>query len=64
VIREVLSGSRRDEARAIVVANAAAALFVGGMVSDLREAAELAQVSIEKGAALMKLEQLIAETNK
>lgn len=64
VIREVLSGSRRDEARSIVVANAAAALFVGGMATDLREAAARAQTSIENGAALAKLEQLVAETNK
>ncbi|MFN2513257.1 MAG: anthranilate phosphoribosyltransferase, partial [Pyrinomonadaceae bacterium] len=31
IIREVLSGKRRDEARALVIANAAAALYVGGI---------------------------------
>jgi anthranilate phosphoribosyltransferase len=64
LIRSVLSGGRRDEARSIVAANAAAALLVGNMAGDLAEAAELAQNSIESGAALTKLEQLVAATNK
>jgi anthranilate phosphoribosyltransferase len=63
IIREVLSGARREEARALVVANAAAALFVGGVVDDLREAAQLAEKSIDSGAAEMKLEQLVQATN-
>ena len=63
VIREVLSGVRRDEARALVVANAAAALFVGGVAEDLREAARLAEKSIDSCAAQIKLEQLIEATN-
>jgi anthranilate phosphoribosyltransferase len=63
VIREVLSGTRRDEARALVVINAAAALFVGGVADDLGEAARLAEKSIDSGAAQIKLEQLIEATN-
>jgi len=63
IIREVLSGKRRDEARALVVANAAAALFVGGISSDLRAAAKVAEESIDVGAARTKLEQLIERTN-
>lgn len=64
IIREVLSGRRRDEARSLVVANAAAALLVGGAADNLLEAAELAQKSIDSLAAQTKLEQLIAATNK
>jgi anthranilate phosphoribosyltransferase len=64
IIREVLSGRRRDEARSLVVANAAAALLVGGVANSLLEAAELAQKSIDSLAAQTKLEQLIAATNK
>jgi anthranilate phosphoribosyltransferase len=64
VIREVLSGARRDEARAIVVANAAAALFVGGLSESLIEAAQRAAQSIDTGAAGKKLEQLVSATNK
>ncbi len=63
IIRQVLSGKRRDEARALVIANAAAALFVGGMTSSEREAAQAAEESIGSEAARMKLEQLIDATN-
>lgn len=63
VIREVLSGERGGAARALVVANAAAALFVGGRAGDLRGAARLADESIESGSALSKLEELAAATN-
>jgi anthranilate phosphoribosyltransferase len=63
IIRDVLSGERRDEARALVVANAAAALFVGGKTNVLSDAARLAEESIDSGSAQMKLEQLIAATN-
>jgi anthranilate phosphoribosyltransferase len=63
-IRAVLKGERRDEARDLVTANAAAALFVGGASADLRTAARLAEESIDSGAALNKLERLVEETNK
>jgi len=63
IIRAVLSGARRDEARAIVVANAAAALLVGGEAESLVEAARLAAESIDSGAAMNKLEQLVRSTN-
>jgi anthranilate phosphoribosyltransferase len=63
IIRDVLSSERRDEARALVVANAAAALLVGNKANDLKEAAALAEQSIDSGAAARKLEQLIAATN-
>jgi anthranilate phosphoribosyltransferase len=62
-IRAVLSGARRDEARALVIVNAAAALHVGGAAHDLQEAAKLAAESIDNGAALAKLELLIHATN-
>ncbi|MGH9969643.1 MAG: anthranilate phosphoribosyltransferase [Pyrinomonadaceae bacterium] len=64
IIREVLSGKRRDEARALVVANAAAALFVGGVSSDLQAGARAAEESVDSGAARTKLEQLIQATNQ
>jgi anthranilate phosphoribosyltransferase len=64
IIREVLSGKRRDEARALMIANAAAALFVGNVASDLRAAAQAAEESIDSGAARTKLDQLIERTNR
>jgi anthranilate phosphoribosyltransferase len=57
-IRAILAGERRDAGRSLVVANAAAALYVGGLAENLREAALLAARSIDEGAALSKLEQL------
>jgi len=63
IIREILSGAGRGAGRDLVVANAAAALHVGGRAEDLREAARLAERSIDGGAALAMLEQLTAKTN-
>src|SRR2546422_1373875 len=63
IIREVVSGGRQDEARALVVVNAAAALHVGGFGETLREAARIAESSIDSGAALAKLDRLIEATN-
>jgi anthranilate phosphoribosyltransferase len=59
IIRSVLSGARRDAARALVVVNAAAALHVGGLAENLSEGTRLAEQSIEGGAAQGKLEELI-----
>jgi len=63
-IRAVLSGERRDEARMLVIVNAAAALHVGGAASDLREGVRLASQSIDSSAAATKLEQLSRTTNE
>jgi anthranilate phosphoribosyltransferase len=63
IIREVLAGERSDVARSLVVANAAAALFVGGAARSLYDAARLAEQSIDGGAALAKLDQLVKATN-
>jgi anthranilate phosphoribosyltransferase len=63
IIRAVLGGRRRDEARGLVIINAAAALFVGGISEDLKAAASLAAQSIDGGVALEKLNCLIRETN-
>jgi len=63
-IRAILTGTRRDEARDLVVINAAAALFVGGAADNLYAAARLAEHSIDSGAAVDKLNRLIEATNK
>jgi len=64
IIRDILAGTRRDEARDLVVVNAAAALFVGGEASNLADAVEMARNSIDSGAAMTKLDQLIQTTNQ
>jgi anthranilate phosphoribosyltransferase len=63
IIRDVLAGTRRDAARTLVLANAAAALFIGGMAETLPQATQLAARSIDEGSAFAKLEQLIAASN-
>jgi len=62
ILREVFDGQRRDEARSLVVMNAAAALVIGGIAADLKTAATLAADAIDSGAALNKLELLKSAT--
>jgi anthranilate phosphoribosyltransferase len=64
IIREVLTSKRRDEARSLVVLNAAAALVIGGVAKDTMQAARLAEQSIDSGMAQNKLDRLIQVTNK
>jgi len=64
MIRDVLSSKRRDEARSLVVLNAAAALIVGGITTEPIHAARLAEQSIDSGQAQNKLDRLIQTTNK
>lgn len=63
IVREVLEGKRTDEARALVIINAAAALFLGDAADDLRDGARIAAEAIDSGAALSKLELLIEATS-
>jgi len=52
-------GPRRDA----VVLNGAAAIYLAGLADDMREAVDKAERSIDSGAALKKLEDLIAATS-
>jgi anthranilate phosphoribosyltransferase len=63
IVSAVLAGERNDEARALVIMNAAAALFLGGAAGDLREAAQMAADAIDSGSALQKLDLLIEATS-
>ncbi len=58
IIREILAG-RRGPCRDVVIASAAAAIWLVGMTSDLREAAAVAAEAIDRGAAAAKLDALI-----
>ena len=64
IIGEVLDSKRRDEARSLVILNAAAALMVGGLADNPLHAARLAEQSIDSHSAKVKLERLIQTTNK
>jgi anthranilate phosphoribosyltransferase len=63
IVRAVLEGKRKDEARALVVMTAAAALLLGGVAEDLRDGARRAAEAIDSGAALRKLQSLIDATS-
>lgn len=64
IIRDVLEAKRRDEARSLIVLNAAAALIISGIVKGPMKAARLAEQSIDSRSAQTKLERLIQTTNK
>lgn len=63
IVRAVLERKRHDEARRLVIVTAAAALMLGGVADDLRDGARRAAEAIDSGAALAKLDRLIAATN-
>jgi anthranilate phosphoribosyltransferase len=58
IILDVLEGGRKDEARDLVLINAAASLFIAGAANSLDGAVEMAARSIETGGALAKLNAL------
>ena len=64
IIKDILASKRRDEARSLVIINAAAALLVGGKADNPIQAARLAEQSIDSGSAGIKLDRLIQTTNK
>ena len=64
IIKDVLASKRRDEARSLVVLNAAAALVIGGIAKEPMHAARLAEQSIDSHSAQVKLERLIQTTNR
>lgn len=59
IIKDILDG-KPGACRDIVVLNAAAAITVADLASDLRQAVEIARDSIDSGKARMKLEQLVS----
>ncbi len=59
LVREVLCGAPGPR-RNVVCLNAAAAIVAAGLAADLREGFELAASAIDSGAALAKLEALVA----
>lgn len=61
LIREVLEG-KKSARRDVVVLNAAAALVAAGRIDHLRDAVPVATNAIDSGAALAKLQALIAFT--
>jgi anthranilate phosphoribosyltransferase len=59
LIRAILNGDKGPR-RDIVVANASAAIVAAGRATDFLDGAQLAAASLDSGAALNKLNTLIA----
>jgi anthranilate phosphoribosyltransferase len=60
IFRAVLNGARRGEARDTVVLNAAALLYLAGAAASIEEGVQLAEWTIDGGAALHQLERVVA----
>lgn len=63
IIRRVLQGEK-SAYRDIILANTGACFYVTGKAASLREGVELAAQTIDSGAALAKLEQLVQVTGE
>jgi anthranilate phosphoribosyltransferase len=62
-ITRAILGGKPGAHHDVVVANAGAALYVGGLASSIREGVALAKQSIASGNAAAKLQQLVEESN-
>lgn len=62
-LKDVLQGAK-NAYREIVLLNSAASLIVAEKTDDIREGVEISAKSIDSGAALGKLEQLISTSNR
>jgi anthranilate phosphoribosyltransferase len=60
ILRDILSGDLRDAKRDVVVLNAGAALVAAGAADDLSAGIKQAAEIIDNGAALAKLDALVA----
>jgi len=64
ITRRILSGEMDGGKRDVVLLNAAAALVAGGAADSLADGVRLAAESLESGAALSKLDALIAYSQR
>ncbi|QYR19897.1 anthranilate phosphoribosyltransferase [Paenibacillus sp. sptzw28] len=64
IIRSIFDGLERGAYRDIVLANAGACMYVGGIAPSLREGVETAAVIIDSGKAAAKLRQLVETTRE
>jgi len=64
IISEVFSGERKDGYRDIVLANAGACIYIGGLAQTHQEGVHIAAQMIDSGKAAQKLNQLIQKTGE
>ena len=63
IIREEVLAGRGGPRREVALLNAAAAIMVAGKAGGLKEGLEMAAVSVDSGAALRKLQELVEYSN-
>lgn len=63
ITKDILSGKEQGAKRAIVLLNAGAALYVGGVTESIEAGISLAAHTIDSGKAVRILENMIAVTN-
>lgn len=64
ITRAILTGEEKGPKRQAVCLNAGAALYIAGKTETLEEGVRMAEQIIDSGAAMKKLEEFIAESNK
>lgn len=63
IIKAVLTGEEKGAKRDIILLNAGATLYVGGVAQSIAEGVKLVAETIDSGAAYRKLEELVAASN-
>ncbi|MFN8007075.1 MAG: anthranilate phosphoribosyltransferase [Terriglobia bacterium] len=63
ILHEILTLKRHDARREIVILNAAAGIYVAGVAASIADGVALARQSLDSGAALGKLTDLVEYTN-
>lgn len=64
ITKAILSGEEKGPKRDIVLLNAGATFYVGGIAKDIKEGIELAAEVIDSGEAKAVLDKLVEESNK
>lgn len=63
ITKDILSGKETGAKRDIVLLNAGAALYTGGLAENIGEGIKLATDAIDSGKALKTLENMVSATN-
>ena len=64
ISKAILTGEEKGAKRDIVLLNAGATLYVGGVAESIAEGVKLAAETIDTGAAYKKLEELVTVSNR
>jgi anthranilate phosphoribosyltransferase len=63
ITRDILSGKEQGSKRSIVLLNAGATLYIGGLADSIEDGIKLAAETIDSGKATKTLEAMVAATN-